>query len=232
MTNALKTAGEQTLPTMTKSELDKLEGRIREGLKTFRQVGEDLMQIRERHGYALRGYPDFPTYCEKEFGFGKRQGERLMLAAETAQKVEKLIGEAPRNESSARVLTGVAKDPKLLTKLKERLDKQKLSVATATAEKLQEVVDKITPHTKAMFDDGPTPAEKAAAPILKSLTDACPSCKRVPGSYVHGDQGWHCGDCNAGVRVSAVPIEIVLCRECKAPLLGDAGYCVKCGSVQ
>jgi len=221
------------LPGLKMPDLEKLEEKVRRGLASFVEVGKSLQQIEQKRGYLLRDYKDFPSYCEGEFHFSLRQGQRLMLAADTAQKVEKAIGEAPRNEASARVLTQVASDPKLLTKLKDRLEKKKLSVATATAEKLQEIVDQIKPQTKAMFaDDQLTAAERAAAPILKSLSDVCPSCKQVPPRYTHLDDGWRCGECDAPVRVSAVALEIVQCAECGKPIVDNSAICKQCGCVQ
>lgn len=231
MPNALTKQAE--LPGLKMPDLEKLEDKVRRGLASFVEVGKSLQQIEAKRGYLLRDYKDFPSYCEGEFHFSLRQGQRLMLAADTAQKVEKAIGEAPRNEASARVLTQVASDPKLLTKLKEKLEKQKLSVATATAEKLQEVVDKIKPQTKSMFaSDQPSAAERAAAPILKSLNDACPSCKVVPPRYTHLSDGWHCGECDAPVRVSAVAIEIAQCTECGKPIVDNSPVCRNCGALQ
>ncbi len=217
------------LPGLTKIELEKLERKVREGLQSFVDVGRALTQIRERHGYAVRGYKTFEEYCEKEFGFTERHGLRMIMAADTAQKVEKAVGVAPRNEASARVLNPIAGDPKLLGKLKEKLAAQKLSVATATAEKLQEVVDKIKPQTRPMFDEDAATKPPAA---IAGLSDVCPACGKVPSAYTHDGEGWHCGDCHATVRVGALPLEIEVCKECHAPIVGDAGYCAKCGAAQ
>lgn len=233
MTNTLAKSSE-TLPDLKIAELERLEKRVREGLKSFMEVGQALVEIRERKGYALRGYKDFSDYCQKELGITERHGFRLMDGYQTAEQVKKVTGEAPRNEASARVLKTVANDPKLLGKLKDRLAKSKQTIATATAEKLQEVVDQIKPQTRAMFGDGdqPTPAERAAAPLIKSLSDACPKCKQIPNHYHRAQEGWFCGNCNAPVRVNVVPFEIVLCKECQSPIVGDEGFCRKCGSVQ
>jgi hypothetical protein len=217
------------LPGLKLPDLEKLEDRVRKGLASFVDVGRALQQIEEKRGYLLRDYKDFTAYCEGEFHFSLRQGQRLMLAAETAQKVQKALGEMPRNEASARVLNPIAGDPKLLGKLKDRLAAQKLNVATATAEKLQEVVEKIKPKTAPMFDDKPRPIAAIAG-----LSDVCPACGKVPGAYTHDVDvdAWKCGSCHATVRVGALPLEIAVCKECGAPMIGDSGICERCGAVQ
>jgi hypothetical protein len=141
--------------------------------------------------------------------------------------VQKALGEMPRNEASARVLNPIAGDPKLLGKLKDRLAAQKLNVATATAEKLQEVVDKIKPKTAPMFDDKARPVAAIAG-----LSDVCPVCGKVPSAYNQYEHVWRCGDCGKPVRIGALPLEIAVCRECQAPIIGESGICEKCGSVQ
>lgn len=221
-----------TLPGMSKAELDRLEGKIRAGLKSFVEVGHALQEIRDKRGYLIRGYKSFDQYCEREFHFSLRQGERLMLAAQTAETVKKVTGEAPANESVARVLTSVAKDEKILNKVVSNLKKRGQTIATATAEKIAEVVDQVVAKPKANGSgaEQPTPAEKAAAPILQSLSDACPGCKAVPTSYKHVPGGWECGDCGASVRLNTLPAEIVLCKECGKPLFG-ASICGVCGAV-
>ena len=232
------TVTQGALPGLKMPELEKLEDKVRKGLGSFVEVGKSLQQIEEKHGYALRGYKDFPAYCEGEFHFSLRQGQRLMLAADTAQKVEKAIGEAPRNEATARVLNPIASEPKLLERVKKELEKKKLTVASVTAEKLQEVVDKIKPQTKSMFEDGAKDTkaakerESAKAVVAAGLSDVCPGCGNVPKDYCHIGDTWHCGSCNAIVRVSALPFEIATCIDCSAVLLDESGICRRCGSVQ
>lgn len=170
------------LPGMKMPELEKLETRVNKGLGAFMDVGRALMEIQEKKRYLLRGCKDMETYCDRQFHFSLRQGQRLMLAAETAQKVEKAIGEAPRNEATARVLNPIANEPKLIEKVKRELEKKKLTVATATAEKLQEVVDRIKPQTKPMFDD-PKPKPPSAKP--RSASARCPSRSRRARNATH-----------------------------------------------
>ena len=233
MPNPLTTR-QDNLPGMKLPELEKLEAQVHKGLRSFIETGQALIAIREKRGYLLRNFKDFDSYCQATFGFGERQGLRLMAGYETAQQVKKVTGETPRNEYAMRALQPVASDPKLVQKVADMLKRKGETIATATHERIQEVVDKVKPQTKPMFgeDRPPTAAERAAAPILKSLNDACPKCHSVPIAYNRDEDGWHCGDCHAPVRVSAVAVEIVQCKECRSPILDDSGFCQKCGAIQ
>ncbi len=213
---------------MTEKRLTDLESRIRRGLESFVEVGNALREIKDRNGFQLRGCKTFDEYCSKTFGFSERNGLRLIAAAETTKKVEAAIGEKPRNEAAARVLKEVAHDPKLIERVNERLKRAKLSVATATAEKIQEVVDKVKPQTRPMFEK---PERK---PALPELHDVCPKCGVTPGSYFHVSDGWHCGaeGCGALVMIGVIAADVKACPECGAALLTPgAEFCETCGCV-
>jgi acetylornithine deacetylase/succinyl-diaminopimelate desuccinylase-like protein len=158
---ALTTLSKQTM-TITTEELDALEAKVRTGLSSFVEVGNVLLEIRDRGGYQRRGYKTFEAYCEREFGITDRHGRRLIVGAETAHKVELALGpgHTPKNEGVARELEKVADDPVVLGKVQARLSKmgkggKALSIATATAEKVAEVVAAVTGRTR------PAKAEKA-----------------------------------------------------------------------
>ena len=221
---------DETAITMTEKRLTELEGQVRRGLDSFVAVGNALAEIKARNGFRLRECKMFDEYCAKTFGFSERNGYRMIAAAETAKKVEKAVGERPRNEAAARVLREVAHDPKLIERVNERLKKAGQSVATATAEKIQEVVDKVKPQTKQMFEQTKEPPK----PKMPTLSDMCPKCKRTPDTYLHLPDGWHCGaeDCNALVMVGVIAVDVRACPECGAAILSaDAEFCEMCGCI-
>src|SRR3990167_10999775 len=115
--------------TMTEKRLTELEGQVKRGLDSFVAVGNALAEIKARNGFRLRECKTFDEYCAKTFGFSERNGYRMIAAAETAKKVEKAVGERPRNEAAARELRPVANDPGLLKKVNDRLQRAKLTVA-------------------------------------------------------------------------------------------------------
>lgn len=220
---------ESTAITMTEKRLTELEGQVRRGLDSFVAVGNALAEIKAKNGFMLRGAKTFDEYCAKSFGFSERNGYRMIAAAETAKKVEAAVGERPRNEAAARELKAVAHDPRLLEKVNDRLKKAGQTVATATAEKIHEVVEKVKPQTKPMFDE---PKEKK--PALPELRDVCPKCDTTPGSYYHLSDGWHCGaeDCGALVMIGVIAADAKACPECGAALLNaGAEFCEACGVI-
>ena len=225
-----------TALTMTKSELTALEKTVREGLQSFIEVGRALQEINERQGYRLRGFETFDDYCEGQFGFSRRHGYRMIAAAQTVNKVKSVLGEAPRNEAAARVLTPVAQDRRLLERVKVKLDKSGKTVATATAEQIGEAVKAVTSQKKAAPDaaQGVEP-EKPKLPVL---TDVCPHCKQRPESYHsrNGESpslggGWHCGLCDAPVMLGVIEARPAACPACGCAVIGDAGFCQNCGEV-
>lgn len=87
----LKTS-EPTFKQLTMFDLEKLEKRIADGLAKFVEVGQALAEIQNREGYKLRGCKTMEEYCEKQFGFSLRHGQRLIAAADTAEKVKQITG--------------------------------------------------------------------------------------------------------------------------------------------
>ena len=220
---------DETAITMTEKQLATLEDKVRKGLASFIEVGQALQRIKEANGFKIRGFKTFDEYCQAQFAFSERNGYRLIAAAQTAKKVEEATGEAPRNEASARVLKDVVHDPKLIEKVNDRLKRTGATIATATAEKLQEVVDKVKPKTRPMFD-GPKPEPK---PVMPELKDICPKCNTTPASYFHLSDGWHCGteNCNALVMLGVIAADVRACPECGAALIGNDDFCTQCGAI-
>lgn len=218
---------ETTAITITEKQLTVYEDKIRKGLASFIDVGQSLQKIKEANGFKLRKFKTFDEYCQATFQFTERNGYRMIAAAQTAKKVEAATGEAPRNEASARVLREVVHDPKLIQRVNDNLKKVKLTIATATAEKLQEVVDKVKPQTRPMFEE-PKPAPK---PIMPELRDICPACNETPEVYRKVIEGWTCGRCGAVVLIGVISAEAKACPECGKALIGSNDFCENCGAI-
>ena len=80
------TSDNLTKHRLPKSSLRELELRIERGLETFVDVGEALMEIKERKLYK-ESHTSFDTYCRERWGFRKRYGNRLIAAANMAEIV-------------------------------------------------------------------------------------------------------------------------------------------------
>lgn len=86
--------------------LTQLEVRIREGLKTFVDVGAALLEIRDARLYR-QDYSTFEEYCQERWGLKERQAYRLMDASAVVAHLESCpIGQLlPTTESQVRPLT-------------------------------------------------------------------------------------------------------------------------------
>ena len=228
------TNAQQILPDLKLPEVAKLEKTVREGLNSFIEVGKAIVELRDRNAWKVRGYKTPDEYFQATFGFGERQALRLADGFQTAEKVKEATGELPRNEFAARVIKPIASDAKLLNKVQDQLKKKGLSIATATADKIQEIVERVTPKTQPMFEDAKESKARECAKAVAGagLSDKCPKCEKTPERYEHKSDNWFCGSCGAVVRVSAILFEIVVCNDCGAPLLDESGICRKCGCVQ
>jgi len=51
---------------------------ITRGQRTFIEVGNALMEIREQRQYKDAGYTDFDTYCRERWGWSKRHANRIV----------------------------------------------------------------------------------------------------------------------------------------------------------
>lgn len=84
--------------------LDENERIIAAGLQTFVEVGEALMEIRERRQYRDAGYSDFDAYCRQRWGMSRRRSSQLIGAAETVGDLGTTVP-TPDNERQVRPLT-------------------------------------------------------------------------------------------------------------------------------
>lgn len=82
------------------------ESVIDRGLRTFIEVGDALMAIRDGRLYR-RTHGTFDAYCRERWGWTASRARQLMGAAETATNVTLSGGTAPATESQARELTGL-----------------------------------------------------------------------------------------------------------------------------
>jgi hypothetical protein len=75
---------------------------IARGLKTFEEVGEALLDIRDRRLYR-EGYPNFNRYCQERWGMSRRHADRLIIASDVAEDLRP-FGLTMANEAQAREL--------------------------------------------------------------------------------------------------------------------------------
>ncbi len=83
------------LSLQEEQDLWRCESKIKEGLQTFREVGEALARIRDQRLYRVE-FGTFQEYCQKRWNITARRGRQLMDASEV---VRNLLAE--RSESSS-----------------------------------------------------------------------------------------------------------------------------------
>jgi len=67
------------------TRLSELEERIEKGLQTFIDVGNCLLEVRDKRLYREKGYSRFEDYCREEWGWSKTHANRNIAAAKTAE---------------------------------------------------------------------------------------------------------------------------------------------------
>lgn len=88
------------------SELQQHEQVIEQGLKTFVDVGNALLAIRDKRLYR-QDFGTFEEYCNDRWGFTDRRARMLMSAAEAVSNIQigTIVPILPATESQARPLT-------------------------------------------------------------------------------------------------------------------------------
>ncbi len=89
------------------AELANLETTIERGLKTFWEVGNALLTIRDKRLYRA-SHSTFEAYCVERWDFTDEQARRLMRGSEVItnlQQTPPIGGVLPTNESQVRPLT-------------------------------------------------------------------------------------------------------------------------------
>ena len=84
---------------------------IERGLKTFVEVGNALMAIRDSRLYKA-DYTTFEDYCRERWGMSKRHSNRMIEAANVIDNLGP-IGLIPQTESQARPLAKLDPDDQL-----------------------------------------------------------------------------------------------------------------------
>jgi hypothetical protein len=112
-----------------------LEAIIESGMRTFIEVGNALLEIRDQRLYRGQGFSRFEDYCRKRWNMSRFYAHRLIEAAGVVGNLLP-IGNVPRNEAQAREL--VPLPPQQQREVALRVD-----LTTATAKKVHMEVVKV-----------------------------------------------------------------------------------------
>lgn len=99
------------LTTTERGALERNEAIIRDGVKTFVQVGNALSEIRDDKLYRAK-FDTFEDYCKVRWGMSRIHAHRMMESAEVMELLP--IGNKPTTESQARELVPLKDKPDLL----------------------------------------------------------------------------------------------------------------------
>lgn len=91
------------------------EAIIERGMRTFAEVGNALVEIRDGRLYR-ETHASFEAYCRERWQMGKPQAHRVIVAAEVAEVAAAAVptGTAPANEAVARELAPLREQPEQL----------------------------------------------------------------------------------------------------------------------
>jgi hypothetical protein len=93
--------------TIHQRSLEQLETAIRNGLRTVMEVGEALLEIRNRRLYRKQGFRIFDSYCRNRWRWNRSYVYRHIAAAEVGHNLHNLspMGDLPQSERQLRPLT-------------------------------------------------------------------------------------------------------------------------------
>ena len=135
-----------TVVALTSSEsaqLARCEAVVESGLRTFVDVGEALMEIRDRRLWR-DGFDSFEDYCRERWGFSRKYAHLIVAEAEVNQLVDH-----PIRQSTARELVPLKNEPeKLREAWVEANDRAEQNGRKVTAEIVREVVTDFKPSLK------------------------------------------------------------------------------------
>ena len=124
-----------------RNELERCEVVIKQGLKTFVEVGQALMLIRDKRLYRSE-FGTFKEYCSQKWNMHDRNARFLIDAAQVVENLESgTIVPLPQNESQARPLTKL--EPELQAEAWQQVVEQ--HGENITQKKVQEVVKEFVP---------------------------------------------------------------------------------------
>lgn len=116
-----------------------LEGIVAQGLDTFVQIGEALLEIRDSRLYRV-GYRTFEDYCKTKWRMSKSFAFRKIAAIEVVKNLSPIGDKVPENESQVRPLTKLTREKQVEAWSKAV---EKAGGKQPTAKQVKAAVDKV-----------------------------------------------------------------------------------------
>ena len=120
-------------------ELERCEVVIKQGLKTFIEVGQALMTIKEKRLYRI-SFKTFEDYCIERWAISKPRAYQLIEAANVMIGLSTIVDVLPQSESQVRPLTSL--EPEIQKEVwKEVVKQSEETRQPITAAKVQSVAN-------------------------------------------------------------------------------------------
>lgn len=159
-----------------RTELEKCESIIEQGIQTFVNVGSALATIRDERLYRAK-CKNFEQYCDERFGFSRRTAYHYIEASEVvhncAQKID--ASDMPKKESQLREVARAPeeKQPEVVQRANERAWAEgRDPTAKDFKEAVQELVDSEPELLDAEEDDEEIVATPASSYVEQALENA------------------------------------------------------------
>lgn len=165
-----------------RDQLDVLEEVIDNGLQTFVDVGNALMEIRDGRLYR-EAFGTFEDYCRERWGFTQQSATRYIRASQTVQNLQsEPMGSLPTSERQARPLTRLEPE--------QQREAWQRAVETApegkvTAKHVAQVAQEFAPRGVANLD---TPLSVQGVSVMDTQPEPQP---RPHVSHNSGNNEWY-----------------------------------------
>jgi hypothetical protein len=164
-----------TLTVEEKRTLKQCENVIETGVRTFVEIGNALVEIRDKRLYK-ETHSDFRVYCKDRWGFEKSRAYQLIGAAKVSENVHH-GGQTPDNERQTRELAKLPNNQQAeaWNEVVERTEGK--PTAAAVAEVVEEYLD--SEDSTAEEEDEYTAPEPSHGFTNADIKDAYKDCKAL-----------------------------------------------------
>jgi hypothetical protein len=177
------------------------EAVIERGVRTFVEVGNALLTIRDERLYR-DGFATFEAYCQERWGFSRQRAHQLTSAAEVVTTIVDTGLPAPANEGQARELAKAPEEQRAEV-WRETVERTDGKPTAAAVREVRNQLVPVQPDIAQPIDDSwpsipkpgsaavsspalpPPAAEPATNPIATTIADAKTAAKTAPAHIAY-----------------------------------------------